>query len=235
MAQKKLQRFEDLKTFPNVLEYPKNMAGKWNEFFKNDHPITLELACGKGEYALGLGQLYPQKNFIGIDQKGNRIWVGAKKALQNELSNVAFLRTQIDQVAEYFAKDEVTEIWITFPDPQLRKSKAKKRLTHPKFLRLYQQFIIPGGLIHLKTDSPELYDFTRLVIAVYGCVLHNDYADTYNQQNIKEELRIKTHYEMLDIAGSSRIHYLCFSLPPLLAGKEKDTGLKQLLKDEGGD
>jgi len=218
-----------------VLQYPEDMAGKWNDFFKNANPVILELACGKGEYAVGLGQLYPQKNFVGIDQKGNRIWVGAKKALQDNLINVGFLRTKIDQVAEYFSKDEVAEIWITFPDPQLRFSKAKKRLTHPKFLRLYQQFLVPGGLIHVKTDSPELYAFTKLVIAVYGCVLHNDYADTYNQENIKEELRIKTHYEMLDIAGSNRIHYLCFSLPGQLAGKEKDAELKQLLKDEGAD
>lgn len=218
-----------------MLQYPEDMAGKWNDFFKNANPVILELACGKGEYAVGLGQLYPQKNFVGIDQKGNRIWVGAKKALQDNLINVGFLRTKIDQVAEYFSKDEVAEIWITFPDPQLRFSKAKKRLTHPKFLRLYQQFLVPGGLIHVKTDSPELYAFTKLVIAVYGCVLHNDYADTYNQENIKEELRIKTHYEILDIAGSNRIHYLCFSLPGQLAGKEKDAELKQLLKDEGAD
>ena len=218
-----------------MLQYPEDMAGKWNDFFKNANPVILELACGKGEYAVGLGQLYPQKNFVGIDQKGNRIWVGAKKALQDNLINVGFLRTKIDQVAEYFSKDEVAEIWITFPDPQLRFSKAKKRLTHPKFLRLYQQFLVPGGLIHVKTDSPELYAFTKLVIAVYGCVLHNDYADTYNQENIKEELRIKTHYEILDIAGSNRIHYLCFSLPAGLTGKEKDAELKQLLKDEGAD
>src|SRR5262245_11483912 len=133
MGQKKLIRFAELNTFPNTLQFPKDMGGKWHAFFKNDHSITLELACGKGEYAVGLGQLYPRRNFIGIDLKGNRIWVGAKKALQLGLDNVAFLRTQIDQVAEYFAKNEVAEIWITFPDPQLRLSKAKKRLTHPKF------------------------------------------------------------------------------------------------------
>ena len=140
---------------------PENMAGKWNEFWKNNNPIILELACGKGEYAVGLARLYPEKNFIGIDLKGNRIWVGAKKALQQNLTNAAFLRTQIDQVCDYFAKNEVEAIWITFPDPQLRRSKAKKRLTHPKFLRLYQQFLVPGGLIHLKTDSPDLYRFTK--------------------------------------------------------------------------
>lgn len=234
MGQKKLLRFAELNTFPNVLQYPKDMAGNWNVFFKNNNPIILELACGKGEYAVGLGQLHPDRNFIGIDLKGNRIWVGAKKALQQNLTNVAFLRTEIDQAAGYFVKNEVAEIWITFPDPQLRTSKAKKRLTHPKFFRLYQQFLIPGGLIHLKTDSPDLYQFTKLVIELYGCTLHNDNANVYSQESIADELKIKTHYESLDIAGSNRIHYLCFSLPAVLPGKEKDDELKQLLKEHEG-
>ena len=232
MAHKKLLRFAELETFENVLQFPKNIKGRWNEFFKNKNWIVLELACGKGEYAVGLGNLYLHKNFIGIDLKGNRIWVGAKKALENGLSNVAFLRTQIDQVDEYFAKDEVDEIWITFPDPQVRKSKAKKRLTHPKFLRLYQQFLKPGGYIHLKTDSPDLYHFTKKVIEKYGCTLHVDHKDLYSQPNIREDLKIKTHYESLDIAASERIHYLCFSLPEQLPGKDKDEELKQLLHEE---
>ena len=235
MGQKKLVRFEELKTFSNVLQFPKGMAGQWHQFFKNQNPITLELACGKGEYAVGLGQLYSHQNFIGIDVKGNRIWVGAKKALQQGLNNVAFLRTEIDQITEYFAQDEVDAIWITFPDPQLRKSKAKKRLTHPKFLRLYQQFLKPGGTINLKTDSPDLYNFTKLVILLYGCKLHTDLADVFSNDDVSPELRIKTHYEGLDISMSSRIHYLSFSLPSQIAGKEKDDELKQLLKDEGVD
>ena len=219
-----------------MLQYPKNVAGNWNDFFKNKSSLTLELACGKGEYAVGLAQLYPQRNFIGIDLKGNRIWVGAKKALQNNLNNVAFIRTKIDQVAEYFFKNEVTEIWITFPDPQLRMSKAKKRLTHPKFLRLYQQFLVPDGLIHLKTDSPDLYRFTKKVIGLYECPLHKDLDNVYKEEPVQEELKIKTHYESLDIAGSNRIHYLCFSLPQIFSGKEKDEELKQLLKEyEGAD
>jgi len=234
MGQKKLIRFEELKTFPNVLQFPKDAAGKWGEFFRNDHPITLELACGKGEYAVGLGQLYPQRNFIGIDLKGNRIWVGAKKALQTGLANVAFIRTQIDQLGDCFAKNEVEEIWITFPDPQLRLSKAKKRLTHPKFLRLYQQFLVPGGCIHLKTDSPDLYRFTKTVIDLYGCPLHQDSDNVYNEGAVSEELKIKTHYESMDIAGSNRIHYLCFALPEHLPGKEKDEQLKQVLKEYEG-
>ena len=230
MAHKKLIRFAELETFPNVLQFPKNIRGRWTEFFRNKNPILLELACGKGEYTVGLGKLYSDKNFIGIDLKGNRIWVGAKKALQNNMQNVAFLRTEIDQVNEYFSEDEVSEIWITFPDPQLRRSKAKKRLTHPKFLRLYQQFLVPGGYIHLKTDSPDLYHFTKLVIKMHNCVLHTDYEDLYRQKNINEELKIKTHYESLDIAESNRIHYLRFSLPRVLPGKEKDEELKEKLK-----
>ena len=230
MGQKKLIRFAELKTFPNVLQYPEDMKGKWKEFFNNDSPITLELACGKGEYAVGLGQLYPQKNFIGIDQKGNRIWVGAKKALLLQLSNVAFLRIQIDRISEYFSSNEVKDIWITFPDPQLRTGKAKKRLTHPKFLRLYKQFLAPDGFIHLKTDSPPLYRFTKLIIEKYNCTLVEDIDDLYNNENISDELKIKTHYESLDIAGSNRIHYLKFSLPEIFPGKEKDKELQEFLK-----
>lgn len=232
MGQKKLIRFAELNEMKNVFQFPKDIAGKWNGIFGNNHPVTLELACGKGEYALGLSQLYPLQNFIGVDVKGNRIWVGAKKALQNHLINVTFLRTEMDSVADYFSKNEVAAIWITFPDPHLRMSKAKKRLTHPKFLRLYQQFLIPGGLIHLKTDSPDLYHFTKTVIELYRCQLHKDQNDVYDEGNIPEELKIKTHYESLDIAGSNRIHYLCFSLPSVLEGKEKDEELKQLLKNE---
>lgn len=231
MGQKKLERFAELNTFSNVLQFPEGMAGKWNEFFGNKNPVTLELACGKGEYAVGLGKLFPNRNFIGIDLKGNRIWVGAKKALEQNLTNVAFLRTQIDQVNEYFGTNEVSEIWITFPDPQLRFSKAKKRLTHPKFLRLYQQFLAPGGLIHLKTDSPDLYRFTKTVIEMYGCSLHTDKDNVFAEESISAELAIKTHYESLDIAGSNRIHYLCFSLPADLGDKDKDLLLKEKLKE----
>jgi tRNA (guanine-N7-)-methyltransferase len=234
MAQKKLVRFAELETFPNVLQFPKDIKGEWNNFFKNNNPITLELACGKGEYAVGLGQLYQQRNFIGVDLKGNRIWVGAKRALQSNLNNVAFLRTQIDMIAEYFSPGEVNEIWITFPDPQLRMSKAKKRLTHPKFLRLYQQFLAPGGVVHLKTDSPDLYSFTKTVVEMYGCVICTDTDNVYAQESIADYLKIKTHYESLDIAGSNRIHYLCFSLPAVLPGKEKDSELKKLLQEHEG-
>lgn len=234
MGQKKLIRFAELETFTNVFQFPRDIAGKWHGVFRNDNKITLELACGKGEYAVGLGQLHPSRNFIGVDLKGNRIWVGAKKALALQLNNVAFLRTQIDMITTYFAKDEVSEIWITFPDPQLRLSKAKKRLTHPKFLRMYQQFLAPGGHIHLKTDSPDLYHFTKQVIQLYNCTVHEDNDHVYAADKVSDELRIKTHYESLDIAGSNRVHYICFSLPAVLPGIEKDKELKQLLNEHEG-
>jgi tRNA (guanine-N7-)-methyltransferase len=230
MAQKKLKRFGEIKTFSNVLEYPEDMKGKWYEFFQNKKPIVLELACGKGEYAIGLAQLYPQKNFIGVDIKGNRLWVGAKFALKNDLKNVAFLRTQIDKINQYFFKDEVDEVWITFPDPQLRFSKAKKRLTHPKFLRLYQQILKPGGKIHLKTDSPDLYRFTKSVIEFYNLILISDKDNVYKQEILSAELAIKTHYEKLDIAKSNSIFYLCFSLPEIIS--ENDEALKNFLKEK---
>lgn len=231
MAQKKLERFAAIKTFPNVLEYPADMAGKWTAFFKNEGPVVLELACGKGEYALGLGALYPEKNFIGIDIKGNRIWVGASKALKENMSNIAFIRSQIDKINDYFLPGEVTEIWITFPDPQLRTSKAKKRLTHPRFLRLYQRLLKPGGKIHLKTDSPDLYRFTRSVIDLYDLDLIESRDDLYSGQEISRELGIRTYYESLDIAQSARVFYLQFSLPDTEL-PDRDNELKELIIEQ---
>lgn len=214
MGQKKLIRFEAIKHFPNVLQYPEGMAGKWAAFYKHDRPLTLELACGKGEYTVGLARMYPERNFLGVDLKGNRIYIGAKKCLEEGIANAAFLRTKIDQINQYFAPREVSEIWLTFPDPQLRKSRATRRLTHPKFLRLYQQILVPGGLIHLKTDSPVLYTFTKWVIELCKLTLLEDSDNIYAGAGpVMEELKIKTHYEGLDIAGSSRIHYLRFVLP----------------------
>ncbi|HEV8079495.1 MAG TPA: tRNA (guanosine(46)-N7)-methyltransferase TrmB [Chitinophagaceae bacterium] len=221
MAQKKLLRFTAIKSFNNVLEYPENMKGKWKEFFRSDHPVILELACGKGEYTIGLAQLYPDKNFIGVDIKGNRLWAGAKFAIEKKMTNVAFLRTQIDKISEYFNKEEIEEIWITFPDPHLRKSKSAKRLTHPKFLRMYKQFLTPHGLIHLKTDSPDLYLFTKTVIDLYDVKIVFDTNDLYNNENVKEELKIKTHYESLDIAKSNTIFYLSFTLPEIINNNDE--------------
>ena len=229
-GQKKLIRFEAIRHFENVLEYPQGMQGKWNEFFKNNHSITLELACGKGEYAVGLGTMYPERNFIGIDLKGNRIWRGAKTALDNGLTNVAFIRSLIDKIRDYFNPSEIAEIWITFPDPQLRGSKAKKRLTHPKFLRMYQEILAKDGIVNLKTDSPDLYHFTKTVINLFAFSVLEDAENVHTLPVIKPELLIKTHYEGLDIAKSNRIHYLRFKLDKEIP-LEKDAQLKQILSE----
>ena len=229
MGQKKLVRFEAIRSFSNVLQYPESMAGNWKNYFTNSHPVTLELACGKGEYTVALAQMYPDRNFIGVDLKGNRLYIGAKYSLLNNIKNTAFLRTQIDKIDTYFVPDEVEEIWITFPDPQLRTSKARKRLTHPKFLRLYQRFLKPGGFIHLKTDSPHLYKFTKTVIDMYGLIIHQNQPDVYKSGYISREINIRTHYEQLDIAGSNKIHYLQFSLPST-ALPNFDTDLQETIK-----
>jgi tRNA (guanine-N7-)-methyltransferase len=156
--------------------------------------------------------MHSNQNFIGIDIKGNRIWVGAKKAIEQGLHNVAFIRSQIGLIGNYFAQEEVSEIWLPFPDPQLRAAKCKRRLTHPAFLRKYKQLLKPGGYIHLKTDSPVLYNFTKRVIELYGLELFHDSADISEDVKQIPELLIKTHYESLDIAKSNRIHYLKFAI-----------------------
>ena len=215
MGHKKLIRFEEIKTFPNVLIFPEQMKGRWASHFGRSAPLTLELACGKGEYTLALARRFPERNFVGVDIKGNRIWKGAKTALTEKQTNVAFLRIQIDHIDAYFAPGAVSDIWITFPDPFLRTSKAKKRLTHLKFLHLYQRILRPEGRIHLKTDSPDLYQFTREVIAETGCVLHRDVPDVY-QAPPEELLRIQTYYEGLHLADGRTIRYLEFALPDQL-------------------
>ncbi|MFA9206409.1 MAG: tRNA (guanosine(46)-N7)-methyltransferase TrmB, partial [Burkholderiaceae bacterium] len=247
------------KQYENVLEYPQAMPGKWKAYFeklsKGEYPISLdsleitannspqnnspikplvlELACGRGEYAVGLARIFPAQNFLGLDIKGNRIWKGASIANKEGIKNVAFVRTQIEQSIQYFAKEEVDEIWITFPDPQLRLSKAKKRLTHPQFLRLYQQFLQPGGIVHLKTDSPNLYLFTKTVIELYGLTLLTATDDVYGTRFMQsdkwdERCTIKTYYEGLNIASSNRIHYIQFKIDKLLP-IAKDEILKDMI------
>ncbi len=229
MGQKKLQRFEAIRSFANVLQYPEGMPGKWKDFFRNENPITLELACGKGEYTVGLSTLYPDRNFIGVDLKGNRIYSGALECLKNNIHNAAFLRTQIDKIDSYFLPGEVSEIWITFPDQQLRTSRAKKRLTHPRFLRLYQSILQPNGLVHLKTDSPSLFYFTKFIADLYNLQIEDVSEDVYARIENPAEINIKTHYEKLDIAESKQIYYVRFRLPkkqiPL-----PDMKLQELLK-----
>lgn len=232
MAKNKLQRFAELRTFSNVHEFlfteretDFKLKGKWNaEYFKNNNPIVLELGCGKGEYSNGLAEKYPDINFIGIDIKGARIWRGSKTAQEKKLSNVAFLRTQIEFVESCFDKEEVSEIWITFPDPQ--PNKEKKRLTHPVFLNRYKNILKKNGIIHLKTDSAELYEFTleiiRLLLADFNpksgrkaelLYATNDLYGNANTLPWKEEVTaIKTHYEKLFTAKGKKITYMKFQL-----------------------
>lgn len=225
MGHKKLKRFAEIETFPNVFQYPEGMQGKWQEVFKNHHPIVLELACGKGEYTIALAEKYPNKNLIGVDLKGNRIWKGASYALSKGLANAAFIRTQIGMIANYFSPGEVEEIWITFPDPQLRQSRAKKRLTHPNFLKEYEKILKKDAVIHLKTDSPDLYAFTKEVIDWCGLIPLDDLQDVYASPDIHDDLRIKTYYETLDIAKSNKVFYLRWQLPA-----EWNRGLEEFKK-----
>jgi tRNA (guanine-N7-)-methyltransferase len=211
MGHKKLVKFQAIETYKNVLQYPTGMKAKWHEFFGNNNPITLELACGKGEYSVGLGREHGDHNYIGVDIKGNRIYTGAKKALQEGLDNVAFLRIHIGQITEHFAKDEVEEIWIVFSDPFLRK--PSNRLTHPRFLYAYEQIMKAGGRINLKTDSLELYEFTLEVIAELGCTIHENIADIYGKNMATGPLAIQTFYEKMHLAEGRTIYYVCFSLP----------------------
>lgn len=224
----KLQKFAEVLSFPNVYEnfdatnpslagengQPVDLRGQWAaKHFQNSQPITLELACGKGDYALGLAQAFPQRNFIGVDIKGARIWRGAKSALELGLSNVAFLRTRIEQIALFFEPGEVDEIWITFPDPFLRNSKSNRRLTSSPFLQQYRKILKPGGLVHLKTDDPTLYEFTLEVLQEEKDVVveYND-GDIYAKPLPMPELEIKTFYEKQHLAIGRTIKYVRFRL-----------------------
>lgn len=199
--------------FHEIYEKDFRLKGKWKkEFFKNDHPITLELGCGKGEYSIGLSTRFPDRNVIGIDIKGARIWKGAKKALNQQLKNVAFIRTRIELITSCFEKDEISEIWLTFPDPQLKKRRNKKRLTAARFLNAYREILLPDGCIHLKTDNKILYDYTMQMIAWNDLPLISATEDLYAGTNIDPVLAIKTHYEKQFLEQQVAIKYLCFQL-----------------------
>ncbi|RMG82213.1 MAG: tRNA (guanosine(46)-N7)-methyltransferase TrmB [Bacteroidetes bacterium] len=224
-AKNKLQKFAEMATFPNAIqpaleeikEKDFRLKGKWHEEFSNRNPIVLELACGKGEYTVGLAAQYPEKNFIGIDIKGARMWKGAKYALENQLTNVRFLRTRIDFIESFFAKNEVDEIWITFPDPQPQKNRIRKRLTSPMFLRRYYNFLKPGGYINLKTDSDLLYEYTIEIIKQYQfpiVISNNNIYQTLDAfpAGIRQALEIKTFYEQMWLKEGKTIKFIRFSL-----------------------
>lgn len=214
MGKDKLKRFAEVDTFSNVLQLDagKEMKGKWaNAFFKNHHPVVLELACGKGEYSVNLARMFSEKNFIGIDYKGNRIWRGAKTALEEGVNNVGFLRIQIENIPDYFAPGEVDEIWITFPDPQPQLSREKKRLTSPRFLEKYKEILKRGGAINLKTDNDGLHGYTAEKIEELGLKLHIKTEDLYHSPYADEVLSIKTYYEKKYLNDNKNINYLRFS------------------------
>lgn len=211
MGKDKLRKFAEIATFPNVvqLDAGKPFKGKWaSEFFKNEKPLILELACGKGEYTVNLAKLFPEKNFIGIDYKGNRIWRGAKTAIEEGISNVGFLRIQIETILEYFAEGEVSEIWITFPDPQPQESREKKRLTNPTFLERYKHILIPEGIMHLKTDNDGFYAYTVEQIELQNLPKLKETTDLYHSDLVDEVLSIKTYYEKKYLAVDKNINYV---------------------------
>lgn len=221
-ALNKLQKFKEVESFPNVIEAGfsdvfKNdhiLKGNWNrDFFRNDNPITLELACGKGDYALGLAKKYPHRNFIGIDIKGARIWKGAKEALENNIQNVAFIRTRIEMIASFFAKGEVQEIWITFPDPQMRKKRASNRLTSTAFLQRYRQFLKPEGLVHLKTDSAFFFTYTRAVADLNELEITGISGDLYHEDSPEDFTEIRTFYERQWLEKEIPIKRISFKIP----------------------
>lgn len=189
------------------------LAGKWDEVqFGNENPLVLEIGCGRGEYTVGMARLYPNKNFIGIDIKGARIWKGSTMAVEQELYNVAFLRTIVEQIGEHFAAGEVDEIWITFPDPRPKDRDIKRRLTSPRFLNLYKQLLKPGGLVHLKTDNQDLYTYTLEVLQDYSLqhLLHTD--DLYHSDLQEHTMGIYTTYEKRYLAEGIRIKYIQFAV-----------------------
>lgn len=226
MGKGKLAKFADMAAYPHVFEYPYSVVdnvpfegkGKWHEFFGNQNPIVLELGCGRGEYTVGLARLYPEKNFIGVDIKGARMWTGATESMREGLKNVAFLRTNIEIIDRFFEPDEVQEIWLTFSDPQMKK--VTKRLTSTFFMNRYRKFLVDGGLIHLKTDSNFLFTYTNYMVEKNALPVEFSTTDLYHsvlaEHPDTEEARIlsiQTYYEQQWIDRGLNIKYLRFRLP----------------------
>ncbi len=224
MGKGKLAKFAEMETFSNVFQYPFSvvdnvpfeMKGHWRElYFKNNHPVVLELGCGKGEYTVELARLYPEMNFIGVDIKGARMWTGAKQALEEGLKNVAFLRTNIEIIDRFFAESEVQEIWLTFSDPQMKN--AHKRLTSTFFLNRYRKFLVDGGIVHLKTDSNFLFTYTTCMVKENKLPVVFSTEDLYHTEGLDEEthkiLSIQTYYESMWIERGLNIRYMKFFLP----------------------
>lgn len=217
MPKIKKRRFGEMRKFEHVFEWTdynsKNPfpKGSWNaDIFRNENPIVLELACGKAEYSIGLANLHPNKNLVGVDIKGNRMWVGAEKAIKEDIQNVRFLRAYIDHLDQFFEQNEVSEIWILFSDPYIKKE--RKRLTSPKFLELYRKIVKPGTLINLKTDSDLLYEYTHEVIADQQLEIVRDIKNVYIEYADDQELSIQTYYEKMHLEKGKTIKFLSFKL-----------------------
>lgn len=221
MGKDKLRRFAENETFAclvqpsfeDIFGRPHNLRGQWRDaFFGNGNPIVLELGCGRGEYTVALAERNPDRNYIGVDIKGARMWRGAKTATEREMKNVGFIRTRIEFIESFFAGGEVDEIWITFPDPQLKSRRAKKRLTSPLFLERYARILSEDGVINLKTDSQHLYNYTNAVIEHYGLPCEVSNADIYGSGYADEVLSVKTAYEQMFLERGLPITYTRFSL-----------------------
>jgi tRNA (guanine-N7-)-methyltransferase len=221
VGKNKLRKFAENKTFSNLIQpsfedvwrkdHP--IKGNWHtNFFKNSNPIVLELGCGKGEYTINLAKMYPNKNFIGVDIKGARLWKGAKEAIEHNMANVAFIRTRIENIVSFFSKGEVSEIWITFPDPQPRLARAKKRLSSSRFLTNYQQFVEPNAIIHLKTDSQGLYEYTKALVEQNKLRVHICTNNLYDSNIVDTILSIRTFYESMFLEQGKPITYIRFEL-----------------------
>jgi tRNA (guanine-N7-)-methyltransferase len=221
VGKNKLARWAEMKSFNNVIEPPADevytkdhpVKGTWKKIiFQNNHPVVTELGCGKGEYTVGLAERFPEKNFIGIDIKGARMWRGAKTAYENKMANVYFIRTRIEFINSFFKENEVDEIWITFPDPFPRRRDSARRLTSPAFLNSYRQFLKDKGTIHLKTDHRNLYDYTLGLAKSNGLAIVRSTENLYSAENKDEILSIRTHYEQIFLKQQIKICYLAFRL-----------------------
>jgi tRNA (guanine-N7-)-methyltransferase len=217
----KLAKWAEMDTFTNVIQPPTinepgkdhRLKGNWKkEIFRNNNPITLELGCGKGEYTISLSMKYPGNNYIGIDIKGARMWRGAKTALEKNLSNVAFLRTRIEFINSFFSEDEIDEIWLTFPDPHPGKQNSNKRLTCPWFMNKYRDFMKDNGVIHLKTDNTELFNYTKSLALRNELQIINSYSDLHSSETDHDILYVQTHYEKIFLKEGMKIYYLSFRI-----------------------